>query len=73
MLAPVAVNVQVLPEHIGLAIAVAVTVGLEFTKTVKLLVSVQVPFDPKTVYVVLAVGLSTTVAELAEPAFADHV
>lgn len=46
MLAPIAVKVQVLPAHIGLPIAEAVTAGLGLTLTVKILLSRQVPFDP---------------------------
>ena len=56
-----------LPEHIAVGLAVAVTVGFGFTINVIVLVLTQAPFAPLTVYVVLVVGVTTTLGVVAPP------
>lgn len=61
-------RVVVLPAQIVFEEAVAVTVGLEFTVTVIVVVFVQPgPLEPVTVYVVVAVGETTTDDPVSDP------
>jgi hypothetical protein len=57
------------PAQIDVGEANAVTVGLGFTDTLTTADEVQVPFAPITVYVVLAEGLTTTLAPVKLPGF----
>jgi hypothetical protein len=59
--------VALLPEHIAVGLATAVTVGFGFTINVIVLVLTQAPFAPLTVYVVLVVGVTTTLGVVAPP------
>ena len=64
MVAPLAVNVVFVPEHIAGAAGLTVTTGTGVTVTVTVLVPVQPPVVPVTVYVVVVVGLAVGLAIL---------
>jgi hypothetical protein len=67
--APVPVKVAVLPIHntVGLELAVKVSVGFTVNETV--VVFEQIPLSPVTVYIVVAVGVTTIVVPVNAPGF----
>ncbi len=65
--APEAVNVAEPPRQIAVGLTDAFTVGVIFTLTVTKLVLVQPFVLPLTVYVVFAVGVTTTLLFVAPP------
>lgn len=69
--APVPVNVAVAPTpaHIEVGDDIAVIVGLGLTEILTTAELVQVPFDPRTVYVVFTPGDTTTLAPVKLPGF----
>lgn len=69
VLAPLAERLVVAPVQMVAVDAEAVTTGNGFTLIVSVRVFVQLPFAPVTVYVVIIVGVTTTVAPLNEPGF----
>ena len=77
VVAPLAVNVVELPEHMVGEPADTVMVGVVFTVTTTVFVPVQVTgeVEPVTVYVVVTVGLAVTVAPVValNAVFGAHV
>jgi hypothetical protein len=67
--APVPVKVAVLPIHntVGLELAVKVRVGFTVNETVVVLE--QIPLSPVTVYIVVAVGVTTVADPVNAPGF----
>ena len=60
---------MLLPEHIAVGEATAVTVGLGLTIRFNVRVLKHNPFAPLTVYVVDAVGVTTTLLPVNAPGF----
>lgn len=58
---------MLLPEQIAVGDAFAVKVGFGFTINVIVLVLVQAPFAPVTVYVVVTVGDTTALLPVVAP------
>jgi len=75
VVAPPALSVVELPEHMVGEVAVAVTVGVGLTVTVTVAVFVQPPVVPVTVYVVVVVTLLVTLAPVValKPVAGLHV
>lgn len=69
VLAPPPVKVALLPEQIAVGLTTAVTVGFGLTIKVMVLVLEQVPVAPRTVYVVLVVGVTTMLVPVIAPGF----
>ena len=68
MLAPLAVNSELAPEHIAAGLADADTVGNGFTVTLTVAVPVHpAVLVPVTVYVVVALGVTVLLAPLPKP------
>lgn len=64
VVAPLAVNVTVVPAQTELAVLAMLMVGIEFTESVSTAEPVQVPIAPLTVYVLVEVGLTVGFTEL---------
>ena len=73
VVAPEAVNVELLPLQITLGDAEAVTLGIALTVNITVFVLEQEPVLPVTVYMVVVAGETTVVEPVAEPGIQVYV